>query len=259
MGKGQARPVRQGFGPGLLQNPYYTGVVPYFGANEKGQKRKHWDTVALYPGQHEPLVDQETFDACLSIRQALGNHPRNRDGWEERIYTLSGILRCGYCGEMMRSQAGHGVRYYRDKSRLQHTRACPQTYVRADEVEAEVGRLIQSIQLPPGWREGIVPFLRPELGPERVKQEQQKARQRLERAKRLYLEGDLTETEYIREKAHCKKRLADLRPANYSDIMTVGEILESSNDWQRLEQKKTVATIVDDRSHSREEARGPAT
>ena len=219
----------------LLQNPYYVGVVPYFSVNGKGQKRKRQDAVVLYPGRHEPLVDQETYDCCLSVRRVLGRHPRQRDDWAERIYTLSGILRCGYCGQVMRAQSGHGVRYYQDKSRIQRTSDCSQPYVHADQVEAEVGRFVQAVRLPPGWRDEIISFLHPDLDPETLKQEQESVGRRLERAKRLYLDGDLDDTEYAHEKALYETRLSDLRPENYSDILTAGEALETAEEWQRLE------------------------
>jgi hypothetical protein len=34
------------------------------------------EVVALYPGQHEPLVDQETFEESQRVRALMGYHPR---------------------------------------------------------------------------------------------------------------------------------------------------------------------------------------
>jgi hypothetical protein len=59
--------------------------------------------VALYPGKHEPLVDQETFERSQKVRSLMSHNPRSRADVLERIYVLSGILRCGYCGERMRA------------------------------------------------------------------------------------------------------------------------------------------------------------
>lgn len=136
---GRGRPGRFGRDSvrDLLLHPYYVGLVPYFGVNDKGQKRKRDNAVALYRGQHEPLVDEETFEQCRKIRELMGSHPRRRSDWRERVYVLSGILTCGYCGQPMRAQSGNGTRYYQDKSRVQHLAHCPQGCIHADVVEEQ--------------------------------------------------------------------------------------------------------------------------
>ena len=234
----------------LLRRPFYVGLVPYFGINEKGKKRKRDDAVALYPGQHEPLVDQETFDQCRNIRKLMTHHPRTRPDTLDRIYTLSGILTCGYCGLPMRSHTSHGTRYYQDKSRIQHLADCPQTYVHADVIEEEVAQLIQSIQLPPGWREMAVANLHPDLDADAIHEREEALRARLERARQLYIEGDIDRMWYDREKLECRARLTDLRPGNYYDIITVGEVFETASEWhiltplQRKERSRFLFTTV---------------
>jgi len=214
----------------MLQNPFYVGLVPYFGVNEKGEKRKHDDAVALYPGQHEPIIDQETFERCRRIRTLMNHNPRTRSDVLERIYVLSGILCCGYCGQPMRAHSSNGVRYYQDKSRIQHLADCPQTYVRADDVEEQFARLIQSIELPSNWREEVVAALHPDLDAAGIQEQEGKLEARLERAKRLYIDGDIDETQYAQEKLECQARLADLRPRDYDQILAVGELLETASE-----------------------------
>lgn len=63
----------------MLRNPYYVGLVRYNGV--------------LYPGRHEPLIDQGLFD---EVQAVLGD----RKGTEKpvkRTHYLKGILACGYC------------------------------------------------------------------------------------------------------------------------------------------------------------------
>ena len=234
----------------MLLRPFYVGLVPYFGVNEKGQKRKRADAVALYPGQHEPLVDQETFERCRRIRALMNHHPRSRSDSLERIYILSGILRCGYCGQPMRAQSGNGVRYYQDKSRIQHLADCPQPYVRADDVEEQFARLVQSIRLPSDWREEVIAALHPDLDAGAIREQEEAIQARLERAKRLYIDGDIDEAQYEREKMECLARLTDLHPRNYCDIISAGEVLEGASDWHKLtplqkkERARTLFTTV---------------
>ncbi|MEA3339025.1 MAG: recombinase family protein, partial [Chloroflexota bacterium] len=237
----------------MLQNPYYVGKVPYYGCDAKGRKRKRGDYVALYPGRHEPIVDEKTFERSLEIRNLMSHHPRTRgDNALERIYVLSGILRCGYCGEPMRAHSSNGgVRYYRDKSQVQHLRDCPQRYVHADDVEAQFDQIVQSVQLSPHWRERVVAALNPDMDGDEIRGREETLSARLARAKQLYIEGDIDRAHYDRESARYKALLSDLRPARYDDIMTAGEILESaSEDWnaltplQKKKRSRTMFTTV---------------
>jgi hypothetical protein len=218
----------------LLQNPYYIGKVPYYGRNKDGQRRKRGNYVALYPGQHESIVDEETFDRSQRIRSLMSHNPRSRDDVLERIYVLSGILRCGYCGEPMRAQSSGGTRYYRDKSRALHIRDCPQCYVHADDVETEIGRIVERIQLAPGWREAIAGELHPDLDADEIEERKDAIEAKLERAKQLYIDGDIGRVRYEQEKAHCRVQLSDLQPVGYDDIISVGTFLESVSEWDAL-------------------------
>jgi site-specific DNA recombinase len=219
----------------LLQRPFYAGLVPYFGVTQEGCKRKRTGAVALYPGQHEAIVAQETFERCRRVRASMGRHPRSCSDWRERVYVLSGILTCGYCGLPMRAQSGNGVRYYQDKSRAQHLADCPQTFVHADDVEEQFARLVQSIELPPNWREEIVARLHPELDADEIREREEAIQARLERARELYIEGDIDRLQYVREKLECQARLTDLRPPNYHDIISAGQVLEAASEWHTFE------------------------
>jgi hypothetical protein len=87
----------------LLQHPIYTGIVGYHGTLEGGRRRKR--PIALYTSQHPPLVDMDVFESCQRVRRALGFACRSRDSERQtRVYLLSGLLRCGQCGGVMRAQ-----------------------------------------------------------------------------------------------------------------------------------------------------------
>lgn len=219
----------------MLQNPYYVGKVPYYGRDKQGRRRKRGDYVALYPGQHEALVEEETFEQSQTVREVMGHHPRRCEEVMERIYVLSGILRCGYCGEAMRAQSSGGRRYYRDKSQVQHLRECPQPYVRAEEVEAQFGRLVESIELLPDWRERVLEGLRTDMSAEELREREEEIKGRLERAKQLYIEGDIDRGRYEAVKMESDQALSDLRPFGCTDIMVVGEELEGVSEWDALE------------------------
>ena len=157
----------------------------------------------LFDGQHPAIVDKELFEHCWELRQLAGQAVRSRrfNRWT-RVYPLSGLLRCGQCGEPMRAQAiNGGAHYYRCTTRIQRKGDCPQLMVRAEEIEEQVVQVLAQIKLPPNWRERIEPFIHSaeEMGAKR--QEREELRQRLNRLTELYLEGDIGRERYKQERA----------------------------------------------------------
>jgi site-specific DNA recombinase len=236
----------------MLQNPYYAGKVPYYGRNEKGQRRKRGNYVALYSGKHEAIVDEDIFDRSQEIRDLMAHHPRTRGNALERVYPLSGILRCAYCGEVMRAHSSNGRRYYRDKSQVLHLRDCPQNYVQAEEIEANLGQLVDGIVLPPDWRDQVMEGLHPGKSIEEIQDQEKEIVEKMERAKRLYIDGDIGRGRYEREKMICEEAISDLRPVVYDDIIAVGDYLEGTlEQWdtltllqQKKRSRKLFATVL---------------
>ncbi len=117
----------------LLSNPYYLGYVVH-----KGDR---------YPGRHEPLVDQVTFD---KVQDVLESHSCGEKQVKHRRY-LTSSLYCGYCGNRLcfsRNKGNGGTYEYwlcvgRQKGRAE----CPQRMIADDEVEAAVVRYWQRVRL----------------------------------------------------------------------------------------------------------------
>ncbi|MHB1488693.1 MAG: recombinase family protein [Acidimicrobiales bacterium] len=127
----------------LLANPAYTGIV-------------EWDGVH-YPGQHQPLVDRDTFDRVqelLRARAARGTRERRHHHY------LQGVLTCGVCGRRLSIQRSKGTYTYTyfyclgQKDRRNGT-GCQEHYVAADQLEAEVESLYERIQVPTEWAKGL--------------------------------------------------------------------------------------------------------
>ena len=105
-----------------------------------------------------------------------------------------------------------------------------------------------SFHLPQNWREDVVARLYPAEDRAAMEREEQAIRARMERLVELYLAGDVDRVHYEREKRASYDRLADLRPAGYSDIMEAGGTLERFEHlWSAssaLEQKKLLRFAV---------------
>jgi site-specific DNA recombinase len=234
-GRGQPGPFGKESVRSLMQRPFYTGVVAYYGTDENGQKKKR--ATALHPGQHPALVDQETFDRCQEIRRARGHARRSRDnGYQTRVYLLSGLLRCGQCGEPMRALSSvSGIRYYRCTTRIEHRGECKQKQVRADDIEAQVVDLLRGLELPPDWQARLLASASPPQELARRDAERERLQTRLERTRELYLAGDIDRERYVKEQTDCQQKLADLTNVTGSGILSAAQLFElSDEEWAGL-------------------------
>lgn len=117
----------------MLRLPYYKGIVTLQGVE--------------YPGQHEPLVDVETWQ---NVQTVLASR---RYGERERQHThhFKTTVYCGQCGARLlvqntRNTKG-GLYLYFVCARRQRTHDCAFRAVLTDVVEERMDRLYQTIQL----------------------------------------------------------------------------------------------------------------
>jgi site-specific DNA recombinase len=164
----------------LLRHPYYKGIVRYRGAE--------------YPGRHEPLVDEATWQR---VQELLAS--KNQSGEKHRIHHhyLKGSLYCGGCGSRMvvsinRNRYGTRYPYFVCLGRHQKRTNCTLKYVRIETIEELVTEHYRSIQLTPAERELVETRLsldfatfREEVEVERQALERQKQRLLVERTKLL--------------------------------------------------------------------------
>ncbi len=109
----------------VLGNVTYIGKVRYSGE--------------IYPGQHDAIVDQQTWDAVQHRLKQRANGRRN--GSNKWGALLSGLVRCGICGVGMTHQAsskrnGRRYTYYVCvTAQKRGASACPGSRVAASELE----------------------------------------------------------------------------------------------------------------------------
>lgn len=231
----------------ILSRLFYTGVVPYYGINDKGQKRKRRDAVALYPGRHPRLIDQATFDEAQQIRQLLGRNPRNRRETPARVYPLTGLLRCGHCRAKMRGQAGsNGQRYYICPTRSQRTGDCPQKGIRAERLEEQLHQALIQIELPDDWQHNVL--IAQGIDPAEVARRRTELEARWGRARALYLAGDLDRATFEAEKLDFKFKLANLHDAKIGDIIALNiklrQLQAEWTDLTNLKKKKLLQVMI---------------
>ena len=120
----------------ILHNAYYVGIITYNGVQ--------------YPGEHQPLVDPDTFEAVQALLTARN---LNKDKSKKRPHPLKGNLHCARCGRRMGISAPtnrYGVTYpyFYCLGRQNDTRSCDQPYVPVAELEQAVADYFQRVRLP---------------------------------------------------------------------------------------------------------------
>jgi site-specific DNA recombinase len=117
----------------LLRNPYYVGKIVYKGGTPDEE---------VFEGRHEPLIDQDTFDAVqrlLDEKRTAGERPQ-----VHRHY-LRGSVFCGECGKRLvyaksRGKTGKLYPYFFCAGRINGTN-CPQRVnIRPELIETAIER-----------------------------------------------------------------------------------------------------------------------
>ena len=209
----------------LLQHEVYSGVVAFYGVDEKGRKRKRKNPLEVFPGEHPALVSPADFARAQELRQMFAR--RVRLGRKQPcMYPLSGLLLCDGCGKPLRGMTSYGKAYYRDATHLNHAGSCTQKTVRAEVAEKQVVDLLSGVKLPADWQEWV---LNNHFTPQEratLAESEQALQARLDRATELYLAGAITKEKYQAEKWQYQADRAGLRPAALDAIMDAGHVLE---------------------------------
>ena len=84
-----------------LQNPVYTGMVRWTPSGRTRRDFHNPDTITV-PGDHEPLVSREDYDAVqkLVAAAAEAHRPKSRPSFELKDWA-SGVVRCASCGSTL--------------------------------------------------------------------------------------------------------------------------------------------------------------
>jgi site-specific DNA recombinase len=130
----------------VLTNATYIGKIEY-----RGER---------YPGQHDAIVDEETFARVAAVLESR-TKGRAFDSRNDYGFLLRGLIRCTACGSVMTSssskKAGTVYRYYCCTAVARRGRdKCPVRSVPADAIEPFVVERIHSLGRNPSLVDSIV-------------------------------------------------------------------------------------------------------
>lgn len=203
----------------IVTNPFYKGVVAY-----RGEVR---------PGQHEAIVALELWESCQRVRK---NHTKRARTWQKsfRWYLLKGLARCADCGERLHSTTTRSRAYYRCAG-AQRGVGCHGRSVGATVIDEQVDALMRGLALPPAWQRHVLAAWG-KLD-ERMKEarERDRAKAKLERLGKAYVDGTVTESEYLRMKRELEAQVAAYVEPVERDVFAAGRLLERMADlWNKM-------------------------
>jgi len=206
----------------LLQNPFYAGVVPYYGSEKKGARIvKYLKPQNINEGLHLPLISQAVFQQALQIRAVKGKMPRGTRGGRNpaHIYVLQGLPQCARCGAPMHAQMGGGrTPRFLCSTRIQHTGACDQKSVKSALIEADLATELTHFTLPEDWQEDIIAYLLDEEGLSGLLARRQALEEHFQHVRFLYEAEQISRQQYRREWQAYQRQSRDLDPARRTDL-----------------------------------------
>jgi site-specific DNA recombinase len=117
----------------MLSNPFYAGKIRYDGK--------------IYPGRHEPLIDEELFEKVQTVLKA---HNKSGERDRKHLHYLKGTIRCGNCNHRLtysRHSGGRGGTYEYFVCSPSQRHECPHGFRPTHAIEALIERAYETVTL----------------------------------------------------------------------------------------------------------------
>ncbi len=132
----------------ILRNPTYIGKIQF---NDQ-----------LFPGEHEPLIDEALFYRV----QSLNRENTRVETKMKRPFLLKGLIKCSVCGSVMtphytqkrrKDGSPHYISYYRCTKTMHHSNAvCSLSHLNADQTEHLVIQFLADMSQREEWVKATV-------------------------------------------------------------------------------------------------------
>ncbi len=142
----------------MLRNPYYIGKIRYRGMTVRPKGVSYRSTPPQFSeGQHTPIISQELWDRCQAVRDSRRATVKTEQK-AARVHLLQSLAVCAHCGRRLRIQTPKNFpTYYREDSHLRGYHDCPQSgqSIHADDLDAQIATLVQSLKLTATWEQDV--------------------------------------------------------------------------------------------------------
>lgn len=201
----------------VLTNRFYLGELPM------GKRRRD----GWLPGAHAPFIDQRLFDAAAKVR-AENRRGRAAVPRSSKVYALTGLCRCGRCGDSLHSRTDRQQQPMLFCHTRQKRHGCDQPWIRAVHVEEQLQQFVQMCTPPKDLAGWIASQVRSE-GKD-TRRERTNLEKRLRRLRDLYEWGDLESADFLSRKGDLERQLAMLEPVK-TDSRTIDRLLHYLQDF----------------------------
>ena len=209
----------------ILKNPYYAGIVTYNGVE--------------YTGNHEAIIDKDTFSKVQAVLSARINGERNR----EHPHFLKGSLFCRSCGSRMlvtyaKSKSGNIYPYFICAGRHNKKKSqkdCTLKAILIKEVERQIEQIYDNYSFDPSIREKLEEIVQEQLDIEKEKfkveldrltREKEKIERRQEKLLEAHFNDAIPITLLKKEQAKLDKQLAVIEHDIKAHDATFEEVIE---------------------------------
>jgi len=184
---------------GILQNPFYIGQL----SDGNGQWLK---------AKHQPFISEELWNQVQEAREHNRRAPRNHPG-KATISSLTGITYCWYCKGRIHVGTSHNGK----RRMLCYNRSkgwdCPQKSALLEVYEYQIEQYLETFHIPEDYQAKILEAHKKlQTAYHDTEREQTRLKAQLERLKKLFAWGDLSEKQYLAEKKNTLERLRALTP-----------------------------------------------
>ncbi len=233
----------------ILQNQTYLGKIKYQKYKRKSDGSRSFDEpVQWFDGQHEAVISQALFDACMEVRASRRSHRQATKRYNP--YLLRNIAYCYRCCSnppegktfryfgKMRGQAqwGGAHRYYRCRaSDIGHQ--CEQKGFPVEILDQQIVAILMSLKPPANWRKGITKAMGELLGEKGLEERLQEIADIIKRMDKRWDNGFITdEQEYMEQRIKLQMEMEQLNPVPANELEQAADMLENfKTHWERLE------------------------
>ncbi|MCJ7792240.1 MAG: recombinase family protein [Dehalococcoidia bacterium] len=193
------RPFSKDTVRGMLQNPFYIGQL----SDGNGQWLK---------AKHKPFISEDLWNQVQEARERNRRAPRNRPS-KATISSLTGITYCWYCKGRIHVGTSHNGK----RRMLCYNRSkgwdCPQKSALLEVYEYQIERYLETFHIPEDYQAKILEaHEKLQAAYDDTEKEQTRLKAQLERLKKLFTWGDLSEKQYLAERANTLEALRALTP-----------------------------------------------
>ena len=206
----------------ILNNEFYTGIF-------------YWKSKKYENAQHEPLISKALFREVQSVLKKPNKYKSRKD-----LFAFTNLITCGICGFSITAQIQKKKYIYYHCSGYKGN--CQQPYLREEEIEAQIAKLLRNFCITDEIQEMVLEGLRERIQ-ETVEYHNQSIEQitrhikvvenRIEKAYTDKVDGNISEefwkqqnNRWLLEKESLSLKLAEYQQTDTSYIKNANLILE---------------------------------